>query len=75
MCSSDLGLAKDYPDLWLKPIGTQYPPWIGPFGAEQNRLGPWPPIIAWRQRNIPPDKSGSVAANDLEFSVHTTIAR
>jgi thiosulfate dehydrogenase len=60
-------LAKDYPDRWLKPIGTMYPPWVGPFSAAQNRFGPWQPIIDWRHEHAPskaPDRLP--AANDLE---------
>lgn len=64
-------LAKDYPDLWLKPIGTPYPPWPGKFNAAQNRLGPWQPILAWRKANAPAAGSaGPPAANDLEQSLH-----
>jgi thiosulfate dehydrogenase len=61
------GRVKDYPDLWLKPIGTPYPPWPGPFSAMQNRLGPWQPLLAWRRKHAPPaGLKGPPAANDLE---------
>jgi thiosulfate dehydrogenase len=64
-------LSKDYPDLWLKPIGTPYPPWVGHFSAAQNRYGPWQPILDWRRKNLPPPEAKSVpAANDLEQSVY-----
>ena len=69
-------LAKDYPDLWLKPIGTMYPPWVGKFSAMQNRLGPWQPILAWRKQNTPPTgHNGAPAANDIEQSLHEAPAR
>jgi thiosulfate dehydrogenase len=64
-------LSKDYPDLWLKPIGTPYPPWVGHFSAAQNRYGPWQPILDWRRKNRPLPEAKSVpAANDLEQSVY-----
>jgi thiosulfate dehydrogenase len=64
-------LSKDYPDHWLKPIGTPYPPWVGHFSAAQNRYGPWQPILDWRRKNLPPPEAKSVpAANDLEQSVY-----
>ncbi len=70
------GLAKDYPDLWLKPIGMPYPPWAGNFSAMQNKYGPWQPILAWQQRNAPPTGSkGPPAANDLEQPLHAVVAR
>jgi thiosulfate dehydrogenase len=70
------GLFKDYPDLWLKPIGTVYPPWVGRFSATQNRLGPWQPILAWRKQNEPPaGHGGPPAANDLEQPLQETVAR
>jgi thiosulfate dehydrogenase len=69
-------LSKDYPDLWLKPIGTPYAPWVGRFSAAQNRYGPWQPILAWRQQHQPAAGSnGPPAANDLEQAVHATAAR
>ena len=60
-------LAKDYPDIWLKPVGAQFPPWPGNFTTQQNRFGPWGPILAWRRDNAPPS-SQQPAANDLEQS-------
>jgi thiosulfate dehydrogenase len=69
------GLGRDYPDRWLKPIGTPYPPWPGPFSATQNRLGPWQPLLAWRREHAPPTGSTAPpAANDLEESLHTVQA-
>ena len=61
-------LAKDYPDVWLKPIGTLFPPWPGNFTSEQNRFGPWGPILAWRRDHAPPSNEPT-AANDLEQSI------
>jgi thiosulfate dehydrogenase len=70
---ADLG--RDYPDRWLKPIGTPYPPWPGPFSATQNRLGPWQPLLAWRREHAPATGSTAPpAANDLEESLHTVQA-
>jgi thiosulfate dehydrogenase len=66
-------LTKDYPDRWQKPVGTMYPPWVGPFSAAQNRFGPWQPVIDWRLRHAPsaaPDQLP--AANDLEEVVFRT---
>jgi thiosulfate dehydrogenase len=66
-------LAKDYPDRWLKPVGTMYPPWVGPFSAAQNRFGPWQSIIDWRRTHAPPAGADRVpAANDLEAAVFAT---
>ena len=68
---SKSGIAKDYPDLWLKPVGTTYPPWPGKFSLAQNRFGPWQAILAWRKANPPPTAhKGPPAANDLEQSLH-----
>jgi thiosulfate dehydrogenase len=64
------GLSKDYPDRWLKPIGAMYPPWFGPFSAQQNRFGPWPAILAWRRTHAPASLKGPPATNDLEQSLH-----
>ena len=50
-------LAQDYPDPWLKPVDLATPPLLGPFPAEQHRLGPWPPIEAWLQANRPKPRS------------------
>ncbi len=44
-------LQADYPDRARKPVDAAYPPFIGPFTAEQHRLGPWPPIQAWIKAN------------------------
>jgi thiosulfate dehydrogenase len=69
-------LSKDYPDRWLKPIGAAYPPWMGNFGAAQNRFGPWQPILAWRQQHAPPAAANQPpAANDLEESLHMAPSR
>ena len=69
------GLENDYPDRWLKPIGTAYPPWVGPFTDAQNRLGPWQPILDWRKANMPSGHKGPPAANDAEQSLHSAAAR
>jgi thiosulfate dehydrogenase len=69
------GLENDYPDRWLKPIGTGFPPWVGPFSEEQNRLGPWQPILDWRKANMPAGHKGRPAANDVEQHVHEVSAR
>ena len=45
------GLEADFPDRSRKPVDAAYPPFIGPFSAEQHRLGPWPPIQAWMKAN------------------------
>jgi thiosulfate dehydrogenase len=45
------GLDADFPDRTRKPADATYPPFIGPFTAEQHRLGPWPPIQAWIKAN------------------------
>jgi thiosulfate dehydrogenase len=45
------GLEADFPDRARKPVDAAYPPYIGPFSAEQHRLGPWPPIQAWMKAN------------------------
>ncbi|MGA2894429.1 MAG: c-type cytochrome [Xanthobacteraceae bacterium] len=45
------GLESDFPDRSRKPVDATYPPFIGPFSAEQHRLGPWPPIQAWMKAN------------------------
>jgi thiosulfate dehydrogenase len=64
-------LTKDYPNPWLKPIGTLYPPWVGGFSTAQNRFGPWQPILDWRRDNPPATGSeGVTAANDIEQSIH-----
>jgi thiosulfate dehydrogenase len=44
-------LEADYPDRARKPVDAAYPPYIGPFSADQHRLGPWPPIQAWVKAN------------------------
>ena len=48
-----LDLEADYPDRARKPVDAAYPPFVGPFTAEQHRLGPWPPIQAWMKANSP----------------------
>jgi thiosulfate dehydrogenase len=45
------GLEADFPDRARKPVDAAYPPYIGPFSADQYRLGPWPPIQAWMKAN------------------------
>jgi thiosulfate dehydrogenase len=45
------GLDADYPNRSRKPVDAAYPPFLGPFSAEQHRLGPWPPIQAWMKAN------------------------
>jgi thiosulfate dehydrogenase len=45
------GLEADFPDRSRKPVDAAYPPYVGPFSAEQHRLGPWPPIQAWMKAN------------------------
>jgi thiosulfate dehydrogenase len=45
------GLDADFPDRARKPVDAAYPPFLGPFSAEQHRLGPWPPIQAWMKAN------------------------
>ena len=45
------GLEADFPDRSRKPVDATYPPFVGPFSAEQHRLGPWPPIQAWMKAN------------------------
>jgi thiosulfate dehydrogenase len=45
------GLDADFPDRSRKPVDAAYPPYVGPFTAEQHRLGPWPPIQAWIKAN------------------------
>jgi thiosulfate dehydrogenase len=45
------GLEADFPDRSRKPVDAAYPPYVGPFNAEQHRLGPWPPIQAWIKAN------------------------
>lgn len=44
-------LDKDFPDRARKPADAAYPPFIGPFPADQHRLGPWKPIQAWIKAN------------------------
>ena len=45
------GLEADFPDRARKPVDAGYPPYVGPFPADQHRLGPWPPIAAWIKEN------------------------
>jgi thiosulfate dehydrogenase len=44
-------LEADYPNLALKPADAAYPPFAGPFSAEQHRFGPWGPIRQWLKDN------------------------
>ncbi len=53
------GLEADFPDRFRKPVDATYPPFIGPFSAEQHRLGPWPPIQAWLKANAPAARNGN----------------
>jgi thiosulfate dehydrogenase len=52
-------LEADFPDRARKPVDAAYPPFLGPFTAEQHRLGPWPPIQAWMKAN----STGAAATN------------
>jgi len=45
------GLDADFPDRARKPVDAAYPPFVGPFPADQHRLGPWRPIQAWMKAN------------------------
>jgi thiosulfate dehydrogenase len=45
------GNEADYPNLALKPADALYPPFVGPFSAEQHRIGPWGPIRDWIKAN------------------------
>ena len=45
------GLEADYPDRARKPVDAAYPPFVGPFPAEQHRFGPWQPIQDWLRAN------------------------
>jgi thiosulfate dehydrogenase len=45
------GLERDFPDRGLKPVDATYPPFLGPFTAEQHLLGPWPPMQQWMKDN------------------------
>ncbi len=38
---------NDFPDRKLKSVSTPYGPWADDFSAEQHKLGPFPPIIAY----------------------------
>jgi thiosulfate dehydrogenase len=49
------GLDADFPDRGKKPVDAAYAPFIGPFPADQHRLGPWPPIQAWMKAHPKPD--------------------
>lgn len=44
-------LEADYPDRSKKPADAAYPPFVGPFTAEQHRYGPWKPIDDWLKAN------------------------
>ncbi len=44
-------LEADFPDRARKPVDAAYPPFIGPFPAEQHRIGPFPPMEAWMKAN------------------------
>ncbi len=44
-------LEADFPDRSRKPVDATYPPYIGPFPAEQHRVGPFPPMEAWMKAN------------------------
>ncbi len=66
---SKAGLEDDYPDRWLKPVGVQFPPWIGPFSEAQNRFGPWQPIVDWMKANQPDGSKRAPTANGIEQSL------
>ena len=44
------GAENDFPDKKLKPVSTPYGPWEDPFSAEQHKYGPFPPIIAYNEK-------------------------
>ena len=44
-------LEADYPDRSKKPADAGYPPFVGPFTADQHRYGPWKPIQEWIKAN------------------------
>jgi len=44
-------LEVDYPDRSKKPADAGYPPFVGPFTADQHRYGPWKPIQEWIKAN------------------------
>jgi thiosulfate dehydrogenase len=50
-------LEKDYPDLKLKPVSTPYGPWADSFSAEQHKYGPFPPIMAFYEKEYGIKKS------------------
>jgi thiosulfate dehydrogenase len=43
-------LDRDYPDRTKKPVDTGYPPYADPFGLDQHRFGPFPPIEAFYKK-------------------------
>ncbi|MEZ4990867.1 MAG: c-type cytochrome [Saprospiraceae bacterium] len=45
-------LADDFPDKKLKPVSTPYGPWTDDFSPEQHKFGPFPPIIAYYQKEF-----------------------
>jgi thiosulfate dehydrogenase len=45
------GLEADFPDRSRKPVDAAYPPYVGPFSADQHKFGPWEPIQAWMKAN------------------------
>lgn len=48
---------NDFPDLKLKPVSTSYGPWVDSFPEEQHKYGPFPPIIAYYQKEYQISKS------------------
>lgn len=56
-------LAQDFPDPWLKPVDDADPPLLGPFPAEQHRLGPWKPIETWLQASRPQPPVGATGSH------------
>lgn len=39
------GLERDYPNRARKPVDAPFPPYVGPFPAEQHKLGPFKPMM------------------------------
>jgi thiosulfate dehydrogenase len=45
-------LEDDFPDKKLKPVSTPYGPWTDDFSPEQHKFGPFPPIIAYYEKEF-----------------------
>lgn len=45
-----LHLEDDFPDKKLKPVSTPYGPWTDDFSPDQHKFGPFPPIIAYYEK-------------------------